>query len=81
MPCSPAQSDLTNLTPCSHEEADTCWLLHVSYAVHKGCKTVTIRTVDTDTVVLAVEIFRKIEPEEIWIALGTGTSFRYTGAS
>ena len=31
--CSPAQSDLTKLTPCSHEEADTHLILHVSDAI------------------------------------------------
>ncbi|KAL7373698.1 hypothetical protein ABVT39_012891 [Epinephelus coioides] len=61
--------DITNLTPCSHKEADTCLLLHVSDAVQKGCKKVTIRTVDTKVVVLAVAMFRKIKPEEMWIAL------------
>lgn len=74
--CSPAQCDVTNLTPCSHEEADTRLLLHVSDAVKKGCKKVTIRTVDTDVVVLAVAMFSKIKPEEMWIALGSGANLR-----
>lgn len=77
--CSPAQSDLTNLTPYSHEEADTCLILHVSDAVKKCCKKMSIRTIDTDTVVLAVAMFRRIETEDLWIAFGTGTSFRCTG--
>ena len=62
--------------PCSHKEVDTHLLLHVSNAVQKGCKKVTICTVDTDVVVLAVAMFRKIEPEEMWIALGSGTNLR-----
>ena len=77
--CSPAQCDMKNLTPCSHEEADTRLLLHVSDAVQKGCKKVTIRTVDTDVVVLAVAMLRKISPEEMWIALGSGSNLRYVG--
>jgi len=77
--CSTGQSDLTNLAPCSHEEADTRLLLHVSDAVQKGSTKVTIRTVDTDVVVLAVAAFLKIKPEEMWIALGAGVSFRYIG--
>ncbi|QQP49586.1 uncharacterized protein LOC103506659 [Caligus rogercresseyi] len=75
--CSPAHCDVTNLTPCSHEEADTRLLLHISDAVQKGLKKVTIRTVDTDVVVLAVALFRRIKPEEMWIAFGGGTSFRH----
>ena len=52
-------------------------LLHVADAVQKGYKEVTIRTVDTDVVVLAVAMFRKNKPEEMWIALGSGTNLRY----
>ena len=37
----------------------------------------SIRTVDTDVVVLAM--FRKVKPEEMWIALGSGTNLRYIG--
>lgn len=51
----------------------------MSDAVQKGCKKVTIRTVDTDIVVLAIAMFSNIKPEEMWIGLGTGTSFRFIG--
>ena len=34
--CSPAESHLAGLAPCSHEEADTRLLLHVADAVQKG---------------------------------------------
>ena len=44
--------------PCSHEEADTRLLLHMSDAVQKGYKKVTIRTVDTDVAVLPLVMFR-----------------------
>ena len=46
-------------------------------AVQKGCKKVTIRTVDTDVVVLAVASFSKIAPDELWVAFGVGSRFRY----
>ena len=36
-----------------------------------------MRTVDTDVVVLAVASFRKIAPDELWVAFGVGSSFRY----
>lgn len=74
---SPADCCVANLTPCTHEEADTCLLLHVTDAVQKGFKKVTIHTVDTVVVVLAIALFRKIKPEEMWIAFGKGTSFRH----
>jgi len=75
--CPPAESYLARLMPCSQEKADTRILLHVADAVQKGCKKVTIRTVDTDVVILAVALFSKIAPDELWIAFGVGSSFRY----
>ena len=75
--CSPAGSYLARLAPCSQKEADTRLLLHVADAVQKGCKKVTIRTVDTDVVVLAVASFSKIAPDELWVAFGVGSRFRY----
>jgi hypothetical protein len=37
----------------------------------------TIHTVDTDVVVLAVAAFMKNKPEKLWTAIGTGARFRY----
>ena len=36
-----------------------------------------IRTVDTDVVVLEIAMFEHINPEEFWIAFGTGSNFYY----
>ncbi len=43
--CSPAGLDLTNLAPCSMEEADTHLLLHVADAFLKGHRKIGIRAV------------------------------------
>ena len=67
--CSPAGSYSADLAPCSHEEADTCLLLHAADAVRKGCMKVTICTVDTDVVAVA--------PDELWVDFGVGSNFRY----
>jgi hypothetical protein len=75
--CSPAESYLARLALCLQEEADTRLLLHAADAVQKGCKKVTIPTVDTDVVVLAVASFSKIAPDELWVSFGVGSSFRY----
>ena len=75
--CSIPTSDLSQLSPCSHEEADTRIFVHVADAVRQGCLKVSVRTVDTDVVVIAVTAFNKIHPEELWLAFGTGDSFRY----
>ena len=45
---------LDEIAPCNHEEADTRMLLHVAHASKHGHQKVSLRTVDTDVVVLAV---------------------------
>ena len=61
------------LQTCSHEEADTQMLVHV-----KDTKSVMIRTVDTDIVVLTVAYFQGLPSlEQLWIAFATGKDFRY----
>lgn len=76
--CSRQNQCTDRLQPCSHEEADTRILLHVQDAVVSGVKSVMIRTVDTDIVVLAVANFQSFENlEQLWIAFGTGKAFRY----
>ena len=70
-------SNITSLVPRSHEEADTRMFLHVADAVQKGIKRVVLRTVDADVVIPAVASFTNINPDELWMDLGTGYSFRY----
>jgi len=69
--------DLRSLAPCSHEEADTCLFLHALNAVQNGYIKLCVRTVDTDVVVLAISLFHQINAEELWLAFGTSSSFRY----
>ena len=73
-----ASQELGSLTPCSHEEADTRLFLHALDAVQKGYRKLCVRTVDTDVVVLAISMFHRINAEELWLAFGTSSSFRYT---
>ncbi|KAJ8395934.1 hypothetical protein AAFF_G00026420 [Aldrovandia affinis] len=78
----PLLPDLTSLTaPCNHEEADSRMLLHASHAGQHGHHAILIWTVDTDVVVLAVSLAQELQPEdELWLAFGTGQSFRYLAA-
>ena len=69
--------DVTKLSPCSHEEADTRLLLHARDAVQKGYRKLCIRTVDTDVVILAIAMFSQINPDELWLAFGIKLHFRY----
>ena len=74
------QRDISQLSPCNHEEANTWMILHVADAIHEGYMKILQRTVDTDIVVLAVAAAAKlntISDLELWVAFGTGKHFRY----
>ena len=73
--------DLTSLAPCNYEEADSRMLLHAFHAAQHGHHAILIRTVDTDVVVLAVSLAQRLQSEDkLWVAFGTGQSFRYLAA-
>ena len=74
------QQDISALAPCTHEEADTRIFLHLEDAVHQGHSRVSIRTVDTDVVVLAVASAQWLDIDELWIAFGVGKNFRFFAA-
>ena len=63
-----------------HEEADTRMCLHIADAVRKGATTVMVSTVDPDVVIILVGLFTeivKLRPDvELWVAFGTGKSYR-----
>ena len=69
--------DIAGLAPCTHEEADTRMLLHVEDATKQGYTKVSIRIVDTGVVVLAVAAAERLSIVELWVAFGTGKSFRF----
>jgi len=52
-------------------------LLHESHATHHGHYQMLIRTIVTDVVALVVFLFAGCE---LWLAIGTGKSFRYLAA-
>ena len=74
---STCQAKLSNLTPCSQEEADTRLILHAADAVAQSKRRVSVRTVDTDVVVSAATFFSQMKPDEMWIAFSTGKNFRF----
>ena len=71
--------NLSYLMPCTHEEADTRLMLHCRDAVLSGHLNLTLRTVDSDVVVIAVAHFHIIGASELWISFGTGKHHRYIG--
>ena len=64
-----------DLSPCTHEEADTRMLLHAADGAKQGCKRILVRTVDTDVVVLAVSTANKLTCEQLIVLFGTGKTF------
>ena len=70
-------TDTEDLTPCSHEEADTRMLLHAAHGAKQGYGKMFIKTVDTDVVVLCVTFLGKLGCKSLLVAFGTGKSFRY----
>ena len=73
--------DVHNLSPCSHVEADSRRLLHVTHASQHGHHQILIRTVDTDIVVLAVFAINYLPAGcEVWLAFVTGKIVRYMAA-
>ena len=80
--CFPSKmpAELSSISPCTHEEADTRCILHLLSCVQEGHSQVIIRTVDTDIVVLAISVVSTLHSygmEELWISFGTGKHFRH----
>ena len=74
---SPQRPEDPFFSPCTHEEADTHIILHVAHYAKENHRAMTIRTVDTDVLVLAVSFFSKLGLDEIYVALGIGKSFKF----
>ena len=55
-------------------------LLPVEDAMKKGYTKVSIRTVGTDVVVLAVAAADILSIDQMWVVFGTGKSFRFLAA-
>ena len=68
--------DTGEISPCSHEEADTRLMLHCLHAAMHGMRRIVVRTVDTDVVVLAIAFFDRLSVEQLWIYFGVGRHTR-----
>ena len=60
--------DLSFLAPCNHEEADSRMILYAGDAARSGFQRITIRTFDTDVVVLAMSFVTLFDITELWLA-------------
>ena len=72
---SASDRDNTTLYPCNQEEADSRIFLHVEDAVKSGSSSITIRTNDTDVVVLAAAYASK-RKVQIYVSMGIGENNR-----
>jgi hypothetical protein len=68
--------NLSALSPCQHEEADTRMMLHLHHAAEQGHTKAYLRTVDTDVVILAIYHFYEQCLTELWIGFGSGKTFK-----
>lgn len=64
--------DVSQLSPCNHEEADTRMFVHVKNQADQGHRKICIKTVDTDVVVIGISLFHDLNVTELWIEFGTG---------
>ena len=69
-------ADITALSPCQQEEADTRMVLHLRHAAMQGHTKAYVRTVDSDVVVLTINFFHELGLSELWVGFGTGKSYK-----
>ena len=71
--------DKSFLEPNNHIEADTHLFLHLADAVRSGHSKAFMRTVDSDIVVLATALFKRLVHlglTHLWIGFGKGKNYR-----
>ena len=73
-------TDVGSLAPCSHEEADSRMMIHVSDASLNGHWRIKIRTNDTDVLVLAISIASLLPIDELWVSIGSSKNLTYLPA-
>ncbi|KAL8560494.1 hypothetical protein ACOMHN_042314 [Nucella lapillus] len=72
-------AELSDLSPCTHEEADSRMMVHLWHAA-KDSRRILLRTVDTDVVILAVAAASRHPSHEVWVSMGTGKDLRHIAA-
>ena len=77
--CCPGDYDISDLTPCSHEEADVRIPLHTLHASSHGHSVIFWRTSDTDVVVLGAKTLAEKEEVLADIIIGFGTRAKKIG--
>ena len=73
---SSANISLEDLQPCNHEEGDTRVILHCRHLGLQGYSNITIRTVDSDVVILLTAFYFQLGLEKVFVAFDQGNSFK-----
>ena len=63
-------TDLSDVSPCNHEEVDTRILLHTLHQIKSKSRKVCISTVNTDVIVIVLSKFYELSTvglEELWV--------------
>ena len=75
-----AQDSSCTIDKSDHEEADSRITLHVYYTLRKHATSILVRTVDTDVVVILVEILycfvHRYHDLDLWVGFGAWKHFR-----
>ncbi|KAK6172823.1 hypothetical protein SNE40_016405 [Patella caerulea] len=71
-----SQTDVSDLEPCNHEEADTRMLLHCKHAATQGFKNILVVATDTDVVLLSIALAPYLDCQ-LWLNFGHGAHKRY----
>ena len=69
--------DIVHFSLCNHEEANTRMFLDLKDFSAIGHRKVSLKTVDTDVVVIAISLFHKLDLEELWIEFSTGVNLEW----
>ena len=70
----------TQLAPCNDEEADTRIFAHIKDQASQGHEVITVVTVDTDVVVIAISCFDGLAStglKQLWMEFGAGINKRW----
>ena len=66
----------TPMKNCNYEETDTRVVVHIVHALEQGAKTIQVRTIDTDVVVILAGTFHDLIAThplaDIWVAFDMG---------
>ena len=71
-----------SMPECNHEEADTRIVVHILHAIQDNkAKSVLVRTVDTDVLVILIGKFQHLRVIQrnldLWVGFGTGRNFSF----